>query len=206
METLNIDDKTYKIPEINRYKNQTVKTQIVLASSTRKNGHHITRLQHKDFGKTKKWNTFTVSRSGLIYKHYEPKFHSDFLGIKDADKQSISIVLENMCYLIEVESGKHINWLNEVCNEENVINKHWQGFNYWEQYTEEQMESTLNLCVKLCDEFNIPKMLIDFSNYHKDIVKFKGIVFRSNYINDSSDNNPLFNIENFNNKLQKQLV
>ena len=68
-----IDSSTYKVKEENRYKTQTPKTQIVLATSLRKDSYHITRLLHKDFGKTKKWNTYTISRDGIIYQHYDNK-------------------------------------------------------------------------------------------------------------------------------------
>ena len=140
---MEVDNITYGVKEINHYKTQNVKNQIVLATSLRKGSYHITRLQHKEFGKTKRWNTFTVTRDGVIYQHYNPKFHSDFLGIKEADKQSISIVLENMGSLFQTPSGKHINWLNEICDEENVIEKNYLGYSYWENFTEEQIISTV---------------------------------------------------------------
>ncbi len=195
---MEIDNITYGVKEINHYKTQNVKNQIVLATSLRKGSYHITRLQHKEFGKTKRWNTFTVTRDGVVYQHYNPKFHSDFLGIKEADKQSISIVLENMGSLFQTPSGKHINWLNEICDEENVIEKNYLGYSYWENFTEEQIISTVELCKKLSREFNIPKNCMEFHYFHKDTLKFRGIVFRSNYIQDSSDINPLFDIEKFN--------
>lgn len=195
---MEIDNITYGVKEINHYKTQNVKNQIVLATSLRKGSYHITRLQHKEFGKTKRWNTFTVTRDGVVYQHYNPKFHSDFLGVKEADKQSISIVLENMGSLFQTPSGKHINWLNEICDEENVIEKNYLGYSYWENFTEEQIISTVELCKKLSKEFNIPKNCMEFHYFHKDTLKFRGIVFRSNYIQDSSDINPLFDIEKFN--------
>jgi hypothetical protein len=203
---MQIDELTYKTKEINRYKTQSPKTQIVLATSLRKNSYHITRLLHKEFGKTKKWNTYTISRSGLIYKHFDPKHHSDFLGIKEADKQSISIVLENMGSLFETADGKHINWINEICEEDRMVKRNWMGYNYWENFTEEQIKSTVELCKQLCDEFGIPKVLIDFHHYHKDTLKFKGIVFRSNYIEDSSDMNPLFDINKFNEMINSEII
>jgi hypothetical protein len=202
---MEIDNITYGVKEINHYKTQNVKNQIVLATSLRKDSYHITRLQHKEFGKTKGWNTFTISRDGTIYQHYNHKFHSDFLGIKEADKQSVSIVLENMGSLFETSTGKHINWLNEVCDEEHIITKNWFGYNYWENLGDEQISSTVNLCKQLCEQFNIPTICIDFHHYHKDIVKFRGIVFRSNYIRDSSDINPLFDIEKFNAMLKGKI-
>jgi hypothetical protein len=84
---LRIDNEKYGIPENNRYKTQIAKTQIILATSLRKDSNYIIRLQHKDYHKTKRWNTFTVSRTGEIYQHFDPAFHSDFLNIKEVDKK-----------------------------------------------------------------------------------------------------------------------
>jgi len=198
---MHIDDKTYEIKEINRYKTQIAKTQIVLGTSIRKNSNHITRLLHKDYGNTKKWNTYTIGRDGNVFQHYDDKFHSDFLGVKEFDKQSISIVLENMGCLFETSDGKYINWLNEICDEQYVVERKWQGYSFWEDFTNPQLENLVLLCTEICNKHNIPKICIDFHHYHKDIIKFKGIVFRSNYIEDSSDINPLFDIQKFNEKL-----
>lgn len=199
---MQIDNLTYEVKEVNRYKTQTVKTQIVLATSLRKDRYHITRLLHKDYGKTKRWNTYTVGRDGTIFQHYDNKFHSDFLAIKEADKQSISVVMENMGSLYQTPNGKYINWLNEVCDEDRIVEKSWLGYNFWEQFSETQIMGVVSLCKQLCDEHNIPKTCINFHHYHKETVKFKGIVFRSNYIEDCSDINPLFDIEKFNEMLQ----
>ena len=105
IEMLKIDNETYKVKDINHHKSQSVKTQILLATSLRKDGYHITRLQHKDYGKTKRWNTFTVARDGMVFQHFDSKFHSDFLEIKEADKKLISIVIENMCALFKTPEG-----------------------------------------------------------------------------------------------------
>ena len=197
-----IDDITYAVKEVNRYKTQIAKTQIVLASSLRKDSNHIIRLQNRDYHKTKTWNTYTVSRTGKIYEHYDPKFHSDFLGIKEADKKSISIVMENMGCLFVTKDDKYINWINEICDTINVEERKYLGYAFWEKFTPEQIESTSNLCIMLCEEFSIPKQIIDFHHYNKDIVKYRGIAFRSNYVEDSSDVNPLFDIQKFNETLQ----
>lgn len=192
---MHIDKETYKISENNRYKTQTAKTQIVIGTSLRKDSRHITRLRHKDYGDTKKWNTYTINRDGTVYQHYDDKYHSDFLGIKEGDKRSISIVLENMGCLFETSGGKHINWLNEVCEEENVVEREWLGYEFFERFPDVQIKNLILLCEELCEKYNIPKTFIDFHHYHKDIHKFRGIVFRGNYIEDSSDMNPLLDIQ-----------
>lgn len=195
---MQIDKQTYKVSEINHYKTHNAKTQIIIGTSLRKSNFHILRLQHKDFGKSKKWNAFTISREGTVYQHFDPKYHSDFLGIKEADKKIVSVVLENMGCLFKTPEGKYINWINEECPEENVVEKSWLGYHFWEKFTDQQIQSLSDLCKELSIKFGMPPKCVEFQHYHKDIIKYKGIVFRSNYIEDSSDVNPLFNIEQFN--------
>lgn len=203
---MHIDKQAYDIKEECRYKTQIAKTQIILATSLRKDSNHITRLLHKDYGKSKKWNTFTITRTGEIYQHFDPKFHTDFIGNKEVDKKSISLVIENMGCLFKTPSGKYINWLNEICPDENVIERDFLGYKYWEDFTDEQLRSTIELCINLCEKYGIPTKMIDFHHYHKDTIKFKGIVFRSNYIEDSSDINPAFDIEKFNEMLHNEFL
>lgn len=203
---MHIDSEKYGVAENNRYKTQIAKTQIILATSLRKDSNHIIRLQHKDYHKTKRWNTFTISRTGEIFQHFDPSFHSDFLNIKDVDKKSISIVLENMGYLFAAPNDKYINWINEECSLENIVEKQWLGYNYWEKFYDDQLESTVMLCRRLCDDFGIPKVCLEFQHYNKETQKFKGIAFRSNYIEDSTDINPLFDIKKFNEMLQNEFV
>lgn len=191
---MHIDKETYKIKQVNRYKTKSPKTQIVIGVSLRKDNRHITRLQHKDFGKTKRWNTYTISRDGTVYQHYDDKYHTDFLGVKEGDKQSISIVLENMGALFQIGADKHINWLNEVCDEENVVEREWQGYDFWERFPDVQLKSLITLCNELCDKHSIPKVFMEFIHYHKQTFKFRGITFRGNYIEDSSDMNPFLDI------------
>lgn len=201
---MEIDKKTYKVKEVNRYKTKSVKTQIVLASSLRKKNYHIVRFQHKDYGMTKRWNTYTISRDGMVYQHYDDKYHTDFLGVKEGDKKSISIVLENMGALYETVDEKYVNWLNEICDNNLAVEHEWGGYTHWEQIPDIQLKSVASLCAELCKKHNIPKKCFETHHHHKNISKFKGIAFRSNHIEDSSDIHPLFNIEKFSKMLNNE--
>lgn len=198
---MHIEKETYKISTNNYIKSKYSKTQIVIGVSLRKGHNHITRLQHKEYGKTKKWNTYTIGRDGTIYQHYDDKYYTNFIGIKEGDKHNVSIVLENMGALYSIDDETRINWINEICEEENVIKKGWMGYNYWEKFPIKQLKSLTLLCNDICDNHDIPKKIIEFNHYHKDIYKFKGIVFRGNYIDDSSDMNPLLEITKLNEML-----
>ena len=198
---MNIDKKTYKINPSNYYKSKFNKKQIILAFSLRKDDHYLKHMQIKEFGKTKKWNTYTITRDGIVYEHYNPIYYTDFIGNKKIDKQSISIVIENMGALIK-NDDKYINWVNEICDKKNVIEFRWMGDKYWEIINSKQYNATIELCNKLCKDFNINKNIIDFHSYNKDANKFEGILFRSNIIEDTTDINPTFDIDKINNWLK----
>ena len=192
-----IDRQKHKVDEKNRYKTITEKNQIIIALSLRKSDFHINRLSHKEYGNTKKWCTYSVNREGKVFEHYDPKYYSDFIGSKQIDKKSISIVLENMGSLVKDDDDHYISWLNEVCPNDRVIEKKWMSQKYWEIFDDEQLKGVVSLCKKLCKEFKIPKKIIEFHQHHKDTIKFEGIVLKSNYYEDSSSINPLFDIVKF---------
>lgn len=195
---LEIDTETYKISSDNYYHTVYRKNQIILAGSLRKENFHIKRLQKKEYGKSKKWNTFTISRGGKIYQHYFPKYYTDFMSEKEIDKNSISVVLENMGMLYyNYECSKFLNSINEECNETLVFEKNWKGSRYWEKYTEEQFNSLVELCKYLTNEYNIILDSLGFNVYHVDTAKFKGIVCRSNYNENFTDLNPFFDFKKF---------
>lgn len=193
-----IDKKSYKIDDKNFYKSKYDKKQIILAGSLRKSNFHIKRLSKKEFGLTKKWPTFTISREGKIYQHFDPKYYSDFMGDKDVDKTSISVVLENMGWLFyDYQSDKYLNSLHEECEEANIFERKWNGGTYWERYTNEQFESVVELCKHLCDTYGIELDTVGHNVFYEDTKNFDGIVSRSNYSMDILDLNPSFNFNAF---------
>jgi N-acetyl-anhydromuramyl-L-alanine amidase AmpD len=196
--SLKIDKTTYNIPSENYYKSKNKKTQIILAGSLRSESNHIKRLSKKSYGMTKKWCTYTISRDGKIYQHYDPKYYTDFMVDKEIDKKSISIVLENMGSLFyDDETDKWYNWIMETCTNELVYEKHWKSGRYWESYTEKQFISTIELCKYLSKKYNIILDSLGLNVYESFTKNFQGIVTRSNYDIDYSDLNPQFNFKRF---------
>lgn len=192
METL-IDKKTYKTK--NHYKIKNAKRQIIIGNSLRKNDNHLIRLKNKDLGESKKYPTFTIKRNGKIYQHFNHNNHSDFIGIKEVDTKSITIVLENMGWLRKID-GVYYNWINEICDEDHVGEKKWMGYTFWHKYTKEQIDSLNKLCDFLCEKHNILKSFIDFHHHHKNIKKYRGVVLKSNHIENSTDTNPFLKLTN----------
>jgi len=191
-----IDKEKYSIGTINHYQSKNKKTQIILGGSLRKDSNHILHLINKDFGLTKKWPTYSICRNGIIYQHYDPTFYGDYMGIKEIDKKSISVVLENMGMLFYDTNKEHfVNWINEICDDELVFEKLWKNFRYWENYTDQQYESLAILCEFLFKECGVERDGLGFNVHDQDSIGYKGILTRSNIDSDYTDLNPSFNFQ-----------
>lgn len=194
---MKIDRKTYRAKE-GYYKSKYKKKQIILGGSLRAESNHVIHNQVREYGKTKKWSTYTIRRDGKIYEHFDPKYYSDYLGIKEIDKHSISIVLENMgSVFYDYNSDKWLNWAMEVCNESFVHEKGWKGNRYWEIYTDEQFVATVNLCKFLFEKHDITQDCLGYNVYKDGTKDFEGVVTRSNFDIDYNDLNPSFDFKRF---------
>jgi N-acetyl-anhydromuramyl-L-alanine amidase AmpD len=80
-------------------------------------------------------------------------------------------------------------------NSEEVLNKRWRNYVYWDRYTKEQMESLTDLLTKLCQKYDISKDFIGHNVFDENVDLFKGITFRSNYYQESTDVSPAFDME-----------
>jgi len=190
---INIDKKKYKIGEDNYIKKKTKKNLIIIGDTCRSSSNHIIRMQQKDFGNSREWNTFTISRDGKIYQHYNPDYYSDYSGDVKIDKRSISILFENMNCLNAVDE-KYYNWINEECKDiHNIYKKYWKSGYYWEKYTEEQYNSLAGLLIELFDKYkDIPNRIIASNLYESESYNYKGVLSRSNISKEEVDVNPSF--------------
>lgn len=192
-----IDKETHKISDKNYIKKVTNKDLIILGDTCRKDSNHIIRMKHKEFGISREWNTYTISRDGKIFEHYNPKYYSEYSGDKNIDRRSIVILFENMNVLFEI-NDKYFNWINEECdNIHNIYRKLWKTNNYyWEKYTNEQYNSFVDLAIYLIEEFDIPKKIYGSNIFFSDSYNYKGILSKSNLSKDDIDINPSFEYEN----------
>jgi hypothetical protein len=198
---LSLDKDTYAINAKNYHGTKFKKTQIILGGSLRKESNHILHLKHKDFGLSKRWPTFTITREGKIFQHYDPNFYSDFMNVKDIDKKSISVVLENMGMLYyDANKESFVNWIDEECNDDKLIgDKLWKNSRYWEKYTDAQYDSLVWICNSLIKEYEIKLDAIGHNVLETeiDLTNFQGILTKSNYDSDYTDLNPMFDWSKF---------
>lgn len=132
---------------------------------------------------------------GVVYQAFDEKYYAYHLGIKGNqnrfDKQSIGIELCNYGYAIKSKDGKFYNYVNRVIPDNQVVDLgfKYRGYQYWQKYTDKQLESLELLIEDISKRHGIPftKLNCDF---HKDLLALptiKGIYTHTNFRNDKFD-------------------
>ncbi len=190
---IEIDKTTYSVNGF--HIDNTEKDVIILGDTCRKGSKHIDRMLLKDNSKSYEWNTYTITREGKIYEHFNPKYYSNHLISDKLNKRAIYILLENMNLLYKIDDV-YYNWLYEVCEEDDVFIKRWRGEMYWEKYTSEQYKSLARLIKYLKELFpTIPNYIIESNIYDSDSIRQTGVLSKSNLFEVFYDLNPAFDFD-----------
>lgn len=200
-----IDAKNFKLPIDNYNPIESEKKQIVIGNTFNHDMRHVIGWLHRYNGKYKKTAPYTITKSGIVYEHFDPKYQSKYLNDSALDNRSIVILLENDGWLTKNnEKNKFITWVGDIYNGQNeVFEKKWRGYNYWCPYTKEQMVSTLKLTNLLCENFSIPKTSINHNTKIDEICDYEGIIYKSNLAKQYNDLNPSWDFELFKETIEK---
>lgn len=202
---MDIDDKTHVLAQHNYIPVESIKTQIVLGHTLNHDMKHVIGWKNRFNGKYKKTAAFTIDAAGLVYKHFDPKYQSKYFGNLELDAKSIIILLENDGWLInDTEKNEFITWIGDIYNNSNaIVEKRWRGYKYWAPYTNEQFESAISLVKSLCEEFYIPKTVINHNTKIEGLFEYQGVIYKSNIEKHYTDLNPTWDCEEFKNKLEQ---
>ena len=200
-----LNENKYVLSENNFIKEETQKTQIVIGHTFNDEMRHFFGWQHRYNGKYKKTAAFTIDAAGLIYRHFEPIYKSNFFDSEELNNKSIVILLENYGSLTkDNEKKEYITWLGDIYNKsKEVIDKRWRNNRYWDTYTTEQVDACLELVSKLCDDFNIPKKVISHNTKIDNFFDYSGVLYKSNLDKNFTDLNPSWVFDIFKEKLEE---
>jgi hypothetical protein len=194
----------YKLTNLNYYEEIYEKKQIIIGSTLSVGMNHYDLWGKKINGKFKGIYHYTIGLNGIIYNHFDPKFYSTPLNLKDYDNFIISIALENEGWLAkDFNKNELITWSGDIYKRNDTpIEIKWRGKLRWAPYSEKQMDSLIKLCIKLAKDFNIPLKTVNHNTKIDNISKKRGIYYRSNYTINYLDVSPAFNFETFKNKIE----
>lgn len=189
--------------EIEKYGNfeptgtQKIKKQIILCHTSREVQEYLTSLEFRYNSKYDKIPHYVVTREGMVLQLLEDTFYSNFFSDSQINKNAVIVCLENLGWLEKKPlTNYYINWKGSIYNEQ-VYEKKWRDFYFWQPYTDEQLETTASLCKKIMKSLQIDKACVGHNTKIEGIKKFEGISSRSNYDVIYTDLNPSFNFVNF---------
>lgn len=195
------------IIEYGNFKNENIskiKKQIILIHSGRNSEEYITSLKYRHNGSYNKVPNYFIDREGKIIKLLNDNQYSKFFFKNEINKNAIFVCLENLGWLEKqpLKNG-YINWIGNIYNS-NVFQRRWRDYYYWQPYTEEQLKSTSELCLNICNNNNIKIQTLGHNTKINGIENFEGIVTKSNYLSEITDLSPAFNFELFNKLLKNE--
>ena len=176
---------------------QKKKTQIILSHTSREVEQYLTSLKFRYNGSFDRVPNFLITRKGEVLQLIPEIGYTNYLNNESVNQNSVVISLENLGWLEKKPlSNYYINWIGSIYKEE-VYEKKWRDFFFWQPYTQVQIESLAGLCNQLTDSLQIEKRSIGHNTKIEGITKWNGIISRSNIDSRYTDLNPSFNFENF---------
>jgi N-acetyl-anhydromuramyl-L-alanine amidase AmpD len=173
------------------------KTQIILCHTSREVEEYLASLKFRYNSKYDKIPNYVVTREGKVLQLLSTQGYGNFFDDHITNKLSIFVMLENLGWMEKKPLTNHyINWKGSIYNEQ-VYEKKWRDFYFWQPYTPQQIKMTAELCKHLTETLQIEKTCIGHNTKVDGIENFEGICTRSNYDSNYTDLNPSFNFETF---------
>ena len=173
------------------------KTQIILCHTSREVEEYLASLKFRHNSKYDKIPNYVVTREGKVLQLLSDQGYGNFFDDHITNKLSIFVMLENLGWLEKKPLTNHyINWKGSIYNEQ-VYEKKWRDFYFWQPYTPQQIKMSAELCKHLTETLQIEKTCVGHNTKVDGIENFEGICSRSNYDSNYTDLNPSFNFETF---------
>lgn len=144
---------------------------------------------------------YIVDRDGTAFEIFDPKYWAFHLGLRGTggahDKRSIGIEIASWGGLVSSGDKRYrnesISPQNEFGGEYHNCNEPWRGFQYFESYAKEQIDSVMNLVNYLLDTNEIPRQTpADHLSFNPELFQFKGIIGHHHVRTAKSDVHPGF--------------
>ena len=189
---------------LNINKRKTKKTQILLCDTHRRYNEYINKLKYRRNGKYSDIPHFVITKMGSINQIFDTSYSSNTFNDPEKDKKQIKIAIENLGWLNKnTINGFLNNWIGDPYRSEPYI-RSWRNHYFWDNYTDEQIASLIELCDFLLEKHDIPRQIVPSQGFFKNASNFKGIICKSNFSDIYTDINPSFNFNLFFNNGQEK--
>jgi N-acetyl-anhydromuramyl-L-alanine amidase AmpD len=204
---MKIDKNSYSLSDKHFHSEKYKKRKIVLSNSLCGDMKFFRGWELRRNGTYKKVTHFSVDTNGKVYEHYNPTYHSEFMGSEQLDKETITINIVNQGWLKkDPNTNKYKDWIGTIYKGIDVFKKEWRGHFFWASYNKEQMDSVGELVDFLCDRYKIERNSLSHNVMFTDAPSFNGVLSRSNFSRKYKDVSPSFDFGTIDNKLLKENI
>lgn len=171
------------------------KSQIILCHTSREVGDYLASLKFRYNGHFNRIPNYLVTRSGGVLQLLPEQGYSNYFTDKRLNETSVVVCLENLGWLEKKPlTNYYINWFGSIYKEQ-VFEKKWRDYFFWQPYTDIQMEVTAELCNQLAESLQIKKRSIGHNTKIEGITGWEGVISKSNIDTRYTDLNPSFNFK-----------
>jgi N-acetyl-anhydromuramyl-L-alanine amidase AmpD len=183
---------------------QKKKKQIILCHTSREVEEYLASLTFRYNSNYTRIPNYVITRSGKILQLLPDISYTNFFTEENLNRNSVVVCLENLGWLEKKPlSNSYINWKGSIYKEQ-VYEKKWRDFFFWQPYTNSQTKSTAELCIQISESLQIERRCIGHNTKVDGVENFGGIVNRSNFNTMFTDLNPSFNFETFTKLLKNE--
>ena len=185
-----------------KFEKNKKKRQLILCHSNRPAENFLNSLKYRKNGNYDKIPNYFITKDGKILNLISDDSYTNYFTDEEVNRNSIIICLENLGWLKKTPLGlSYSNWIGDIYSK-SIFEKKWKDKLYWEPYSEEQLNSLVELSKKLLGKFSIDNKFIGHNTKVDGVKLFNGIVCRSNYNSRYTDISPAFQYEKFKNLIE----
>lgn len=164
---------------------------------------YLNSVLYRNNGDYDKVPNFVISRNGDVYKLLPDNAYTNFFKKTDMNKNSVIITLENLGWLekIPIETG-FVNWIGDIYNGD-IYEKKWRDYFYWQPYTQDQINSCIDVIREVTNSLNINQKFIGHNTKIDYAEKYEGVITYSNFSMEVTSLSPAFDFKFLKNQLEK---
>lgn len=192
------------LPESNYYPEITKKNRIIIGNINTNDMSFYNGWKLRHNGKYKHTCHFTIDQNGKIYNHFPVDNYSDFVGIKNIDKETISIGLLNLGWIKhDVNKIRWVDWKgNDIDIEpKKLIKKEWRNHSYWYPYPKKQIKALTELLKELSETHGIEMVINNNNTLLINKKQFWPVSYKGNYLYYNTSVTPAFPFDDIINEL-----
>ena len=176
---------------------QKKKKQIILCHTSREVEEYLASLKFRYNGNYDRIPNYVVTRAGKVLQLLGDSSYTNYFSEENVNRNAIIVSLENLGWLEKKPlTNYYINWKGSIYNQQ-VYERKWRDFFFWQPYTTSQLETTAELCNQLIESQSLERKFIGHNTKVDGVSRYGGIVSRSNFDSNYTDLNPSSNFEMF---------